>query len=136
MKSYYDKNKTVNIKLTDESASLATIIKWVQEMVKWPKLSVYDAKPFAEILKSGEVWHPELNTMHLPDIMFGHLEYHEQMGICFVDVIVEESDFEKHQKIQKGFWDLCKRGAEGDAEAAIAFCKAEMENKVSRGAMG
>ena len=136
MKGYWDKSRKVTIQLTDESASLATIIKWVQSIVKYPRLSVYDAKTFAEILKAGGVWHPELDTLHLPNPLFGHYEFHEQMGICKVDVVIEESDFEKGRKIQQGYWDLCKRGAEGDAEAAIAFCKAEMEGKVSHAAMG
>ena len=136
MKGYWDKNTLVSIKLTDQSASLATIVKWVQSIVKWPALTVYQAKPYADILKSGEVWHPELDTLHLPNPMSGAFELHEQMGICWVDVVIEESDFEKNQKIQQGYWDLCRRGAEGDAQAAIEFCKAEMAHKVNHGAMG
>jgi hypothetical protein len=134
MGDYYSKNQLVSIELVDSSTSLSTILKWVQSIVKYPKLSVYDAKPFAEILKAGECWHPELNTLDIMVPLYGEFRLCEQMGPCLVKVEVEESDFEKDRKIQAEYWELCRRGAEGDAEAAIAFCKAEMANKVSHGA--
>lgn len=133
MLGYWDKPKLVSIKLTDETASLATIVKWVQALVKWPNLSVYDAKPFADILKSGEVWQPDIGNLNLPNTHQGTLEFHEQMGICKVDIVIGESRFEEQRNVQQGYWDLCERGAAGDAEAAIAFCKAENEGKVSHG---
>ena len=134
MRNYWDKNTLVSIKLIDRSASLATVIKWVQSMIRWPEnISVYEAKPFADILKAGGEWHPPLDKLKLPNPLYGTLEIHEQMGICWIDVVVEESDFEKDRKIQQGYWELCKKGAEGDAQAAIEYCKAEMANKVNHG---
>lgn len=134
MGDYYSKKQLVTIELVDSSASLSTIIKWVQSIVKYPKLTVYDTKPFAEILKAGGCWHPELNTLDIMVPLHGEFRLCKQMGPCLVKVEVEESDFEKDCKIQAEYWELCRRGAEGDADAAIAFCKAEMTNKVSRGA--
>lgn len=134
MGDYYHKNRLVSIELVDGSESLSTIIKWVQSIVKYPKLTVYDAKPFAEILKAGGCWHPELSTLDIAVPFYGEFRLCEQMGPCLVKVEVEESDFEKDRKIQAEYWELCRRGAEGDAEAAIAFCKAEMEGKVNHGA--
>jgi hypothetical protein len=134
MGDYYSKNQLVSIELVDSSTSLSTIIKWVQSIVKYPKLTVYDAKPFAEILKAGGCWNPELNALDIMVPLYGEFRLCEQMGPCLVKVEVEESDFEKDRKIQAEYWELCRRGAEGDAEAAIAFCRAEMANKVSHGA--
>lgn len=35
---------------------------------------------------------------------------------------------------QNELFELCRKGAEGDAEAAIAYCKAEMTGEVNHGA--
>jgi len=33
----------------------------------------------------------------------------------------------------RNYWDLCKNGAEGDAQSAIEYCKAEIAHKVNHG---
>lgn len=111
------------IKLTDQTASTSAIIKWIQLIVKYP-LTVYEAKPYADLLKAEGVIHPDIDTLNLPNPLHGEHHFHEQRGICSITVEIDESDFEKDLRVQQGYWDLCKRGTEGDAEAAIAFWKA------------
>lgn len=44
--------------------------------------------------------------------------------------------YKAHWDRQSAYFELRDKGAAGDVEAAIAYCKAEQEGKVSHGAMG
>ena len=49
---------------------------------------------------------------------------------------VYEDPYTAFFKEQQDYYQLCVRGAAGDAEAAIAYCKLEVEGKISHGPMG
>lgn len=56
--------------------------------------------------------------------------------ICTFEEILWENPYVKHMKEQEEYFALCKRGAAGDAEAAIAYCKLEVTGTVKHGGMG
>lgn len=56
--------------------------------------------------------------------------------ICAFEEIVWENPWVKHMKEQEEYFALCKRGAAGDVEAAIAYCKLEVTGIVKHGGMG
>ena len=56
--------------------------------------------------------------------------------ICTFEEILWENPYVKHMKEQEEYFALCKRGAAGDAEAAIAYCKLEVTGIVKHGGMG
>jgi hypothetical protein len=61
--------------------------------------------------------------------------------VCtFIETVYENSEFGcealQHFRIQDEYFALRDRGAAGDAEAAIAYCKLEMQGLVSHGAYG
>lgn len=57
-------------------------------------------------------------------------------ALCTITEIVVENPWKAHFDEQARYHELCTRGAAGDVEAAIAFCKLEVEGKVSHGAIG
>lgn len=56
--------------------------------------------------------------------------------ICAFEEIVWVNPYEAHFKQQNEYFALRDRGAAGDVEAAIAYCKLEAAGKVSHAAMG
>lgn len=56
--------------------------------------------------------------------------------ICSFEEILWENPWVKHMKEQEEYFALCKRGAAGDVEAAIAYCKLEVAGTVKHGGMG
>jgi hypothetical protein len=56
--------------------------------------------------------------------------------ICTFEEILWENPYVKYMKEQEEYFTLCKRGAAGDAEAAIAYCKLEVTGIVKHGGMG
>ena len=109
--------------------SVAQIAKWV--LAKTPfglgriggSVSLPEAMTIARALVRGERWQPEYYMLHEP----------EADGPCqfeIVDVKTEdELRWEKQHAIHAAHAELLKRGAAGDAEAAIAYCKAAQENE-------
>jgi hypothetical protein len=55
---------------------------------------------------------------------------------CNIEKVVYDNPYAAHFKEQNGYYELRDKGAAGDAEAAIAYCKLELEGLVSHGAMG
>lgn len=57
-------------------------------------------------------------------------------AVCTITEIVYVDPYTEHFKVQSEYFALRDRGAAGDAEAAIAYCKLEVQGLVSHGAMG
>lgn len=56
--------------------------------------------------------------------------------VCTFTEVRKEDPYVEHFRIQSEYAKLCELGAAGDAEAAIAYCKLEMQGLVSHGAYG
>jgi hypothetical protein len=56
-------------------------------------------------------------------------------GVKLVPVVFE-SEYDEYDEVQAGYIALRDKGAAGDAEAAIAYCKLEAEGRVNHAAMG
>lgn len=52
---------------------------------------------------------------------------------CNIFLEPEQTTLQKWLAEQEGYYELLKRGAEGDAAAAIAYCKLDMEGLVIHG---
>ena len=57
-------------------------------------------------------------------------------AICTLTEIIEVNPYAEHFREQSEYYALRDRGAAGDVEAAIAYCKLEVQGLVSHGAMG
>lgn len=57
-------------------------------------------------------------------------------ALCTIEEIVDENPYVEHYREQEEYHALMLKGAAGDADAAIAYCKLEAEYKVSHAAMG
>jgi hypothetical protein len=55
---------------------------------------------------------------------------------CTITEIKYVDPYAEDRKIQAEYFALRDRGAEGDAEAAIAYCKLEVQGLPNHGAMG
>lgn len=64
------------------------------------------------------------------DIAAAAPEFVQLVPVAYVNPYVA------HFKQQEEYSALCERGAAGDVEAAITYCKLELEGKVSHGAFG
>ena len=56
--------------------------------------------------------------------------------VCTITEIAYEDPYLEDRKIQAEYFALRDRGAEGDAEAAIAYCKLEVQGLPNHAAMG
>lgn len=56
--------------------------------------------------------------------------------LCDIVEVPYENPYQTHFDEQKEYAKLLEKGAAGDTDAAIAYCKLEMEGKVSHGAFG
>jgi len=54
---------------------------------------------------------------------------------CNIEKVVYVDPYAADRAEQARYYELRDKGAAGDAEAAIAYCKLELEGKVSHGAM-
>lgn len=79
----------------------------------------------ARCLKSGQGWEPPYCAMFEP----------EAPGPCEFVVTEPVNEYAEYQNKQQALYDLKVRGASGDAEAAIAYCKADLDGKVNHGPM-
>ncbi len=114
---------TLRFKVDQTTVELAN---WVRSKMG-DQLTLRDCLMVARALKNGEDWEPEFHLLQDP----------EAVGPCEFDITPDPDDsWAIRAKEQSKLWELCERGAAGDAEAAIAWCKAELEGKVSHGAIG
>lgn len=128
MKSYYDRNDVVCITLLDKSTPAKVILQWLRDIYKLP-LTVYQAIPIINLLKAENgVWSPDLYDLNRKTNIEG--------DICDINVVLGDSDFEIFYKKQQEYFKLLELGAAGDAEAAIAYCKAELAHLIAHGPIG
>ena len=121
MNDYYDSKDEVII-TEKQGHSIVDLIKFFKMAIRYP-MTVYEAKGFAALLKSdGRIVFQRRNVDE---------SYLKNQSICNVEYVKTMSQFEQDQMKQEYFYGLLKRGAEGDAAAAIEYCKAEFEGKVS-----
>ena len=118
----------VEITLKDKNIAplnLARLLRdiWQSELAS-PANCIYVAK----CLINGETWRPTLGSIHIPNI-----DKSEHLNLVFPESEIDK-DSRLRREQQTEYWELGRRGAAGDAEAAIAFCKLEMEGKISHGA--
>lgn len=114
----------VEITLKDKRAGRIEITRWVRSNSKL-NMSLKDALHVADSLLRGETWKTQIDLL---------LDGFKERNFIFnIQSIAEESE-DTHFQVQEKYWDLCRRGAEGDAVAAIEFCKLEMAGQIRHGA--
>jgi hypothetical protein len=117
----------IHVKMLDKSIDVMQVASWV----KWTtgeQFTSADRLCIARCLLSGERWSP----------LSSYFDVTKANSYPHWDVTVTnaESDrYTNYYKEQQGYFALMRKGAEGDAEAAIAYCKLEAEGKVNHGAM-
>lgn len=115
----------VEITLKDKTVTPIELTKWLRKVWKSESSTPVNCMYIANCLIAGETWRPPYRDISKAD----DFEY--------VNFTVPESEFDKndrlHREQQKEYWELCRRGSEGDAEAAIAFCKLELDGKIAHG---
>lgn len=110
--------------LKDKDIKPAALAKWVK--ARMPSFQYPDCLIVAHIMIKGERWNPPIEEVH---------DY-EEAGPCLLDARIDISSmnlYERHDYEQGLLYALLQRGAKGDAQAAIDYCKAEIEGKVSHG---
>lgn len=99
--------------LADTSASAINIARWVKDRIG-DKLALNECLMIAHALQRGERWQPPYYDVH----------ERNATGPCNLVIIPDEKLQALTLERELALWELQKRGAEGDAEAAISFCKA------------
>ena len=103
--------------LTDTSASTIDVAKWVRERMG-DQLLLNECLVVARALQRGERWQPPYYSVHK----------HDEVGPCAVQVSYPEDPGREERRLSEereaALWELQRIGADGNAEAAIAFCKA------------
>jgi hypothetical protein len=117
----------VEITLKDKTVTRMELTKWLRQVWRSDSATPANCLYIADCLIAGETWRPPYNAIGCKA---------EKSEI--VNFVFPESDYDKNDRLnrekQHEFWELCRRGAEGDAEAAIQFCKHEFAGEVSHGA--
>jgi hypothetical protein len=112
----------VKYTLKDTSISAPDLAKWVKQRV--PSFTAPDCLYVARCLIKGEEWSPPIDKIN---------EYLD-VGPCSMNIIPDpDNHWEVFFAEEKVYSDLLKDGAAGNAQAAIEYCKAVIEGKVSRG---
>ena len=118
--------REVAITLKDKHADRIGVAKWILSNTTLTT-SAKDAMYITDCMLRGETWRPNYFSMK---------RGFETCELFNVKIEEPVNPYAEHMRIQQGYYDLCRRGAEGDVEAALAYCKLEIEGKVSHGAMG
>lgn len=79
----------------------------------------------ARYLQSGQGWEPPYCVLFEP----------QAPGPCEFVVTEPVNEYTEYYNKQQALFDLKVRGAAGDVEAAIAYCKADLDGKVNHGPM-
>src|SRR4051812_281030 len=103
-----------------ENVSAVALAKWIRSVTSY---ALRDALCLAQRMINGETWHVESINSRVVDNPYANIEiiwcpsseelYFEEMRVEF--------------KRQRG---LLERGAAGDVDAAIEYCKLELEGKI------
>ena len=115
-----------------ESVDIKELVKFLQE--NWwnaKTLSLKDLLYISRCLQRGESWEPEFNTLS-DDIIDDIKSNTFKSDILFVQVTTEPEYHDTLVERQKKAFDLLERGAAGDAEAAIEYCRMEKAGEISR----
>ena len=128
----------VTITLKDTAVSRVELANWVRHATPHLITNAKDALAVAACLIKGEKWEPEF-YMLADNLKQAYGTYIKEVNpFCNVTIVdvPEDNQYTRHFATQKGYYDLMCKGAAGDAEAAIAYCKLELSGDVSHGAMG
>jgi hypothetical protein len=110
--------------ITASNANRLELARWLRSIRT--DLTVPRALQEADDLLAGE---------DLEFYLYGHQVIAAPDGVKLVPVVYD-NPYAAHFKEQAGYYALRDKGAAGDVDAAIAYCKLELEGKVSHGAMG
>lgn len=129
---------SLEVTVSNQQVSKADLVHWLR--ANWypaKNLSLMELVYVAQAMINGETWRPEFFDIKAPwvhNVCQGRPYQLPDSDVVNIKVIVEEDDQEKARREQSEYWDLCKAGAEGDAAAAIEWCKLEMAHKIRHGA--
>jgi hypothetical protein len=106
--------------LRDKDIETIELTRWVRKQM--PKYSTYDAIMTARSLKNGERWNPPIDDIK---------EWRDAGPCDYVTTPDPENIWEMRDAKYQAHHDLGKRGAEGDAQAAIEFCKLYLNGELN-----
>jgi hypothetical protein len=119
---------TVRITLNDMSITAAKLAGWVRDVAP-DQYTLAEAMSIARSLIRGEAWEPPY------EVVAYELEQLKNQPWSYTITMPPDGAairFEQRQKLYAEGEELAKRGAAGDAEAAIKFCQrfqgGDMEN--------
>ena len=100
------------------NVSIIELVKWLRGNTV-PSLSLKHALEIADKMMVGQTWEPDPS-------MVGHITSNQWVDVNrkydFWDLKIPEKD--------NSYDELCKRGANGDAEAAIEYCNLVLMGKI------
>lgn len=118
----------IHVKMLDKSIDVMQVASWVKYVTSVDHFTLPERLCIARCLLKGERWSPSPWCF---DVTKANSYQHWD-----VKVTNAESDrYTNYYKEQQGYFALMRKGAEGDAEAAIEYCKLEAAGKVNHGAM-
>jgi hypothetical protein len=115
----------------DPLTTAVQIAQWVRDVCPDQYTSA-DAMMIARYLLHGETWRPEYATFDFSRVGTDEL--------CMIEIDTSYDDYDEELRTarekQASYYELLKRGAEGDTDAAIAYCKLELDGLVNHSACG
>lgn len=109
--------KNIRYTLADRSISVFELARWVLSKVG-SQYSSKDALMVARELLNGNGWEPIYNVLQDP----------EGPGPCYFIVSDPEDPYRVLLAEAKRLQEMLEKGAAGDAEVAIAYCKMVLES--------
>jgi hypothetical protein len=119
--------KSVTFTLTDPAITGLALARAVIQAVTPNTFTAKEALVIAREFRDKGTWNVEDTFILRPT-------FEQGPWTCVVEK--HGDPWEEHFRLAAEHHELLKRGAAGDVEAAIAYCKLELGNKVSHGAIG
>jgi hypothetical protein len=119
---------TVCITLDDTSITAAQLAGWVREVAP-DEYTLAEALYIARCMIRGERWQPPYGIVayglkHLPSQPWSYT------------ITTPPNPYIEQARLWKEQRALLEKAAAGDADAAIAYCKMELNGEINHGAMG
>lgn len=117
----------VKVTARDRTSKRLDMVKWLMANTNWHiRPTASELMYIVDCILKGETWRPDYALIDR--------KAYELSPYFNVEFVKIEDPWAERIALQESYWELCRKGAAGDAEAAMAFCKLEMENKVNHGA--
>lgn len=115
----------VAIAIKDTTVSRKDLVLWLKTVLR--PIPLKELMCMADKLLANAVLSPSIDILNKLESL---------SDVCDIVVTFPPNPYQEYAKLRESQYQLMLKGAAGDAEAAIAYCKMEAAGEVGHGAMG